>query len=96
LDDSNSFLLKEHIEYWRREILEAVKAGKTVFLLLNELEEVYIATGQKTYSGTGKNARASRYVDIQTNYAMIPGIISVVNTKGESCRKQIRCPVCST
>src|SRR6056297_2355680 len=27
LDDTNSFRLKDHLEHWRREILEAVKAG---------------------------------------------------------------------
>jgi hypothetical protein len=86
LNDSNSFQLKEHLEHWRREILEAVKAGKTVFLLLNELEEVYVATGRETYSGTGKNTRTTRHVDIQTNYAIVPGGIAVVNTKGQSMR----------
>jgi hypothetical protein len=84
LNDSNSFQLKECLEHWRREILEAVKAGKTVVLLLNELEEVYVATGQKTYSGTGKNTRTVRHVDSQTNYAIVPGDIAVVNTKGQS------------
>jgi hypothetical protein len=86
LNDSDSFRLKDHIENWRREILEAVRAGKTVFLLLNELEEVYVATGLKTYSGTGKNMRTTRQVEILTNYALVPGGISVVNSKGESMR----------
>lgn len=84
LSDSNSFQLKEHLEHWRREILEAVKAGKSIFLLLNALQEVYVATGEKTYSGTGKNRQTTRHVTIQTNYALVPGSIDVVNTKGES------------
>ena len=86
LNDSNSFQLKEYLNYWCREILQAVQAGKTVFLLLNELEEFYVATGQKTYLGTGKNTRTERHVDIQTNYAIVPGGIAVANTKGQSMR----------
>jgi hypothetical protein len=84
LSDSSSFQLKEALEHWRREILEAVKAGKTVFLLLNELEEVYVATGEKTYSGTGRNRQTTRHVTLQTNYALVPGTIEIVNAKGES------------
>jgi len=84
LSDSGSFQLKETLEHWRREILEAVKAGKTVFLLLNELEEVYVATGEKTYAGTGRNRQTTRHVVPQTNYALVPGTIEIVNAKGES------------
>ena len=88
--DSSSFRLKEALEHWRREILEAVKVGKTVFLLLNELEEVYIATGEKTYSGTGRNRQTIRHVVPQTNYALVPGTIEIVNAKGESMQPSDR------
>ena len=30
LDDTNSFKLKEQLSHWRREILGAVRAGKTI------------------------------------------------------------------
>ena len=58
--------------------------GKTVFVLLGELEEVYVATGEKTYSGTGKNRQTTRHVTGQNNYALVPGTIEIVNAKGES------------
>lgn len=86
LSETNSFRLKEHIEYWRREILEAIKAGKTVFLLLNELQEVYVATGEKSYSGTGRNRQMTRHVALFDNYQIIPGGIKVVNSSGTSMR----------
>ncbi len=82
LSDSNSFQLKENIEHWRREILEALKAGKTVFMLLNEHDEVYVATGEKSYSGTGRNRQMTRNVAPYTNYRIIPGGIDVTNSKG--------------
>ena len=84
LDDTNSFRLKEHIEHWRREILEAIKAGKNVFLYLNEEEEVFIATGQKSYSGTGRNRQTTRHVGLASNYQIIPGGIETTNSNGSS------------
>lgn len=84
LDDTNSFRLKEHIEHWRREILEAIKAGKNVFLYLNEEEEVFVATGQKTYSGTGRNRQTTRHVGLVSNYQIIPGGIETTNSNGSS------------
>ncbi|WP_218398533.1 hypothetical protein [Alteromonas lipotrueae] len=84
LDDTNSFRLKEHIEHWRREILEAVKAGKNVFLYLNEEEEVFIATGQKSYSGTGRNRQTTRHVVLASNYQIVPGGVETTNSNGSS------------
>ena len=86
LNDSESFKLKEDLKHWRREILEAVKAGKTVFLLLNDLEEVFVATGKVSYTGTGRNRRGTRHVDLHSNYSIIPGGIDVVASKGKSMK----------
>ncbi len=86
LNDTNSFKLQEQLAHWRREVLGAVKAGKTVVLLLNELQEVYVATGQKTYSGTGRNRQTTRHVTNITNYSLIPGGIDVVNSRGTSMK----------
>ncbi|MBN2260674.1 MAG: hypothetical protein JW702_09015 [Clostridiales bacterium] len=82
LDDSNSFSLKEHLEHWRREILESIRAWKNVFIMLNQEQEVYIATGTKSYSGTGRNRQTTRHVDLTSNYRIIPGSINVTNSKG--------------
>ncbi len=84
LEDTDSFRLKEHIEHWRREILEAVKAGKNVFLFLNEKEEVFVATGKETYSGTGRNRQTTRHVGLASNYQIIPGGITTTISNGSS------------
>lgn len=86
LNDTNSFKLQEQLAHWRREIFGAVRAGKTVFILLNELQEVYVATGEKTYSGTGRNRQATRIVTGYSNYELIPGNIEIVNSKGTSMK----------
>lgn len=86
LNESASFHLKECCEHWRREIKEAVDAGKTVIVYLCQLEEVYVDTGERTYSGTGRNRHTTLQVALQTNYHTIPASIAPVNTTGASMK----------
>jgi hypothetical protein len=86
LSDTKSFQLKQALSHWKQEIIEAIRAGKTVFLLLNTLQEVYVATGTKSYSGTGRNRQATRFVELTSNYELIPGGIEVVNSEGTSMK----------
>lgn len=72
LYDSASFELKNASSHWRQQIQMAVTAGKNVFVFFSRLCEVWVDTGQKTYSGTGRNARATRHVESYTNYMMLP------------------------
>jgi hypothetical protein len=82
LSDSKSFALNEQLEHWKREIRDAVEAGKTVFILANRLEEVYVATGAKEYSGTGRSQKTKRIVALTDNYKIIPDSLNVTNTEG--------------
>jgi len=84
LSDGDSFRLKERTDHWRREIVDAFNAGKTVIIFLENLQEVYVATGEKTYSGTGRNRATTRIVTGHTNYAAIPISLSPVNSTGTS------------
>ena len=68
LDDSSSFGLKDCCEHWRREIKQAVETGKTVLVYLSQLHEVFVDTGQRSYSGTGRNRQTTRHVALYTNY----------------------------
>ncbi|WP_160063749.1 hypothetical protein [Psychromonas sp. L1A2] len=86
LSDHDSFRLKDKVQHWRREILESVECGKTVFIFLSELAQIFIATGQKTYSGTGKNRQTTRHVTPYDNYQIIPAEINVVKTKGREIK----------
>jgi len=86
LNDTGSFKLKEQMAHWRREIIEVMKAGKTVFILLKELQEVYVATGKKEYSGTGRNRQETMMVTNYSNYNLIPGEINFINSKGTSMK----------
>ena len=84
LDDTSSFRLKEHLEHWRREVLEAVKAGKNIFFMLNQKQELYVATGEKSHSGTGRNRQTTRHVTGADNYEMLPASIAITNSNGSS------------
>ncbi|MFZ2452517.1 MAG: hypothetical protein WAW36_18575 [Methylovulum miyakonense] len=94
LSDSYSFQLKERCEHWRREIKDAVESGKTVIVFLSELQEVYVDTGQRTYSGTGRNQKTTRHVSLHSNYTTIPEAIKPISTKGTAIKlvsKQYLC-----
>src|ERR1043165_3777791 len=86
LSDERSFELKECCEHWRREIRQVVDAGKTVIVYLSALEEVYVDTGQRSYSGTGRNRQSTRHVVPYNNYQAIPAVLSPVTTTGSSMK----------
>jgi hypothetical protein len=86
LSDSLSFRLKECCEHWRREIKQAVEAGKTVVVYLPALDEVFVDTGQRSYSGTGRNQRTTRHVAEYNNYQAIPAELTPVTATGSSMK----------
>jgi hypothetical protein len=86
LSDSKSFKLKDRCDHWRREIKDSVDAGKCVVIFLSELEQVYIATGDKTFSGTGRNRQTTRIVTEYDNYQCIPATLRPANRKGKAIK----------
>ncbi|MBW0449262.1 hypothetical protein [Paraburkholderia phenoliruptrix] len=86
LSDSMSFSLKECCEHWRREIKQAFETGKTVIVYLPAMQEVYVDSGRRTYSGTGRNQTTTRHVDLYSNYHAIPTELEVVPTSGSSIK----------
>lgn len=80
--DSGSFQLRECCSHWRREIKEAFDAGKTVVVFLPELEQIYVDTGKRDYSGTGRNRQTTRIVDSYDNYQAIPTELEPAAVKG--------------
>src|SRR5215212_3539593 len=86
LSEGSSFELKECCEHWRREIKQAVEIGKTVIVFLSTLEEVYVDTGQRSHSGTGRNQRTTRHLALYNNYQAIPANLSPVATTGSAMK----------
>ena len=63
-----------------------METGKTVIVYLSEFEEVYVDTGQRSYSGTGRNRQTTRHVALYNNYKAIPANLSPVATIGTSMK----------
>ncbi|MEX3842615.1 hypothetical protein [Paraburkholderia sp. BR10882] len=86
LSDSVSFRLKECCEHWRRELRQAVDTGKTVIVYLPPMTEVYVDTGKRTYSGTGRNQKTTTHVALYSNYEAIPASLSPTATSGTAMK----------
>src|SRR3989304_7477221 len=70
--DDRSVALQEATQHWRRELAEALRAGKTIFVFLPTLQEAWIDTGRREYSGTGRNRHTTHIVAPITNYESLP------------------------
>ena len=86
LSDTSSFQLQEAITHWKRELSDFLNAGKTVFVIMSDREEVYVRTGKKKYSGSGRNRTATDIVRPLSSYDLLPFPASVVESKGTSMR----------
>ncbi|MCO5070142.1 MAG: hypothetical protein M9944_02900 [Rhizobiaceae bacterium] len=72
LNDRKSFEMREANAHWRREITQAVDAGKLVVVFLPPPVEVFAATGTNSTSGTGRNQKVIRHVEPITSYDCLP------------------------
>jgi len=86
LGESASFRLKERTEHWRREIKEAVQTGKTLVVFLPSLIELFVDTGKRTYSGTGRNQKTTTHVESYNNLKSIPMELGPVGTNGSAMK----------
>ncbi|MCW8409787.1 hypothetical protein OQJ13_12485 [Legionella sp. PATHC035] len=86
LSDQDSFKTKEISEHWRKQINEALIHGKTVIIYLEELCDFYIDTGQRSYSGTGRNQKTTRHVTLYDNYQCLPIDLSPNKAKGKEIK----------
>ena len=57
-------------------------AGRTVFMLMKSREDVYVSTGDKKYSGTGRNRQTTNIVRPLSNYEVLPFSASIVEFNG--------------
>ncbi|MGY5806099.1 hypothetical protein ACXHXG_00175 [Rhizobium sp. LEGMi198b] len=95
LNENDSFRLKERCEHWRREIKLALDAGRTVICYLEELKEIFVDTGQRNYSGTGKNRHTTRLVSLYSNYESLPVSLKPRNASGSSMKLSPKASVLS-
>ena len=82
LSETESFRLKESMAHWRRDTIDTLEAGKTVFVLLTDYQEVYVKTGQETYSGADRNRVTTEYVTSVSNYDLLAVGTRIIQASG--------------
>ena len=82
LEEFSSFDVKRRIAHWRAELKAAVEAGRMVVIYLAKPQEVYLDTGDRSYSGTGRNRQTTVIVAPASSYDALPLAISVTATRG--------------
>ena len=71
LNEHNSFQLRESASRWRHALRDAFDHGKTVFIFMSELKDVFLF-GRSESSGTGRNRQTTNFVEPFNNYSMLP------------------------
>jgi hypothetical protein len=87
LTETSSRGIERNSKHWRNEIIEALKADKTVFVFLVEKKDYSIFT-HKEFSGTGKSQTPTNYFSSYDNYKWVPlSRFSVTSVKGKRIQK---------
>jgi hypothetical protein len=87
LSDTASFTLKEKATRWRQELVTAFQHGKTIFVYLPELVEVFVATGSIDFSGSGRNRVTTRHVAPFDNFRLPPlSLDNVTSARGREMK----------
>lgn len=68
----SSFDIYSCDKHWKKEIIDFLSVGKTVFLHLSQKQDYYIHTGRKETSGTGRNRQETNLVENYSNYSFLP------------------------
>lgn len=76
---------KMRIDFSRthEQIIEVLKQGKNVFVLMGKNENCFIHTGKTEYSGTGKNARGTNIVGEYNTFSFLPIDITPTMVSGD-------------
>jgi hypothetical protein len=72
LDDDDSVRIQEDFRRRRAELLELLKLGRTVVMFLAPPTHWYVDSGERKYSGTGRNQRTTRVVSRMELYSLLP------------------------
>jgi hypothetical protein len=80
--ESDSADLVRDCEHWKGELKAAADSGKVVFVLLSKPDLCYYDTGQRSYSGTGRNQRTTTILAPKSSYDSIPLSLAGLTPRG--------------
>lgn len=86
LSSHASFMAKESMRHWCSEIKSLVEAGKLVVVFLARPIVVFVDTGQREFSGTGRNTRETNYVEQLSSYEAFPVEMNAIPITGNEIR----------
>lgn len=81
--DSDSVRIHEDIKRRKNEILEFLKSGRDVIVILSNKDYRYYYTGKYEYSGTGRNARRTNFVSEVYLTDVIPNYPNTIEGSGK-------------
>lgn len=81
LDDS--LRLKEDFAKTKAQIVEFLKQGRIVFVLLEDNTDCFVHTGRKKVTGTGKSAQTTSFVEKFDFLSFLPISLSATMVRGE-------------
>jgi len=72
LSETSSFKLRQATQFWKKELLDACNAGRTIIVTLSAPREVFVDTGLREFSGTGRNQKTTTTVRAHSSYEALP------------------------
>lgn len=85
-DDNESARLMNDMSRRKNEIIELLKQGNNIFVILPSEQYLYIRTGEKKYSGTGRNRAITNIVDSFDLLSFLPVDIEIVKATGQNIK----------
>lgn len=83
ISKNESRLMIEEFARTKEQIIEFLKQGKNVFVLMATNENCFVHTGKTEYSGTGKNARGTNIVTEFNTFSFLPIDLKLTLVSGE-------------
>ena len=80
---SASKQIKEDFAVFREQLIDMLNQGKNVFVLVGHNENCFIYTGEKQFSGTGRNTMTTNIVSDFDMYSFLPVKINVTHIYGD-------------
>lgn len=81
-DDNQSAKLVRDMKRRKNEVVELLNQGNNIFVILPSEQNIYIRTGEKEYSGTGRNMKTTNIVGSYDLLSFLPVEIKCTNATG--------------
>jgi hypothetical protein len=88
LSEDGSFALKRAVRHWNSQLKLAHEANKTIIALLPPYERVYVDTGERKHSGTGRNRQTTVMLAEMNNYEFLPVRLKVIASVGKGMKAE--------